>query len=884
MPSPRKNVRPSVVHRTGRRRLVRLVALALLWAGTTSRAQAQDAAVPTASTNPLETALSRPLSRETWPLWREAYLRIFYDENQDKERERIFYEQIRSFFRAATAASAGSLPKEFTNDPMAWVAQAWTYLHLSGDGLSDAAQERYLARAEEACRKGMALGDPQAVASYTLAVTLVYRRAFQDPNLPLTGEIERGFREAEERLSHVEQVSPQANVNLWRGKIAELRGDKKSAAELLERALRAHPKDAPTAAAYLESTLFAAKVPGKMGEQSGLFARRFPGDAQIQALHAAALYKDERYAEAADTLDRARRIDEKVTRFLGNEGVKAIEDGRQLTSRTMSGLRAMKARQYEAACAAFRQALAESPGNLRAGQLLARALVSRFVPGTVPSPAWVESTVIELRSLCTQFPRDPEIQAALAAALVAGGRNIEAAEALDRVKELGGNTGGLFDSATIHTIRQGAESDQTTRFWEWAAIATVLGAALWIGIMFAMGAILAICIPRVPRLSFLTGEARSRREIWLERFYLLVLSLGLLVFYASVPVVAAGLLAVTLALFGMLLAIRIIHYGVLHRGLWAFWNVLRCALIGPGSDVLGVKATSDEHPRLFESLRIVADRLKTRPVDTVYLTPSSNISVKQEGSGPFGLLGKRRRVLEVGISTLPLLSREEFHSILAHEYGHFSRNDTFYSRFIFQVSASLATSLAVMSAAGGYLNYINPFYWFWWLYLRAYTLLANGFSRSREFLADRHAVAAYGKEAFVSGLTKVAVDGVLFESSVYANIRHLLSQGKAFTNAFDAFRHFREETAMVESRQKLLDDLRQTRPRWFDTHPTYAERLAAIAEFPDCPPAGESEPAIELLADHQGVEAKLTAILTQYVHANLAAIRGVGSDVDGAEE
>ena len=148
-------------------------------------------------------------------------------------------------------------------------------------------------------------------------------------------------------------------------------------------------------------------------------------------------------------------------------------------------------------------------------------------------------------------------------------------------------------------------------------------------------------------------------------------------------------------------------------------------------------------------------------------------------------------MLEIGISTLPFLTREEFKSILAHEYGHFSHKDTFYSRFIFQVSASLATSLAVMNAAGGILNYVNPFYWFWWLYLRAYTLLATGFSRSREFLADRRSAAAYGKQALVSGLTKVSVDGVLFESTVYSNVLHLLGQGKAFTNAFDAFRQFR---------------------------------------------------------------------------------------------
>ena len=121
-----------------------------------------------------------------------------------------------------------------------------------------------------------------------------------------------------------------------------------------------------------------------------------------------------------------------------------------------------------------------------------------------------------------------------------------------------------------------------------------------------------------------------------------MLSLGLLMFYASVPVVALGVLAVTLALFGLLLVVRVIHFGVLHRGLWATWHVLRCALMGPNREVLGIKATSAKHPWLFEASSAVAERLQTRPVDTIYLTPSSNIAVYQEGSGPFGLLGSDR--------------------------------------------------------------------------------------------------------------------------------------------------------------------------------------------------------------------------------------------------
>jgi Zn-dependent protease with chaperone function/tetratricopeptide (TPR) repeat protein len=836
--------------------------------GAWVRAQTQDAKSSHSSPNPLEAALARPLSLETWPLWSEAYLRIYHDDNVDPEKEREFYEKVHTFLRSTGATLGGPMPRELAADPIVWVALSSACHHAADEADAPASSEPYDSVAESSSRKAISLGDPQALGSMALAATLVYRGIARDRKQALSGDIERGLREAEDRLRHVERVVPHANVNLWRSRIARIRGDSKTARELLSRAIGDHPKSAGTASDFLIDLVSSKEknLDGKLADQSGPIAGRFPGQAQVQALHALALYRDQRFVEAAETFRRARDLDQRVTRMFGDELAKSIEEGSQLTPGVVNGLSALKANRYEEAITAFRQEQARNPHSSSIARLLARALIGRLTAQRTRSVHLAESSAQEIRALSQQFPGDPEIHAALAGALSLSGHKLEAASALDRVRSLGGRPEAFFDAGSVNAIQHDADSEKATRFWSLTAQGVVAGAALWTGVMFALGVILAWCIPRVPRSQSLIGDTRSRREVWLERLYLVVLSLGLLGFYVSVPLVAAGLLAVTLLLFGLLLAIRILHFGVLQRGLWAFWNVLRCVLIGPQGEVLGIEATSTEHPRLFESLSQVADRLKTRPVDRVYLTPSANISVMQEGSGPFGLLGKRERVLHIGISTLPLISREEFHSILAHEYGHFSQNDTFYGRFIFQVSASLATSLAVMSAAGGFMNYINPFYWFWWCYLKAYTLLAKGFSRSREFLADRQAVAAYGKNTFISGLTKVSVDGVLFESTVYNSIQQLLSQGRAFTNAFDAFRKFREGTEIAESRERLLEELRQTRPRWLDTHPTYSERLAAVAEFPDTRPPVESEPAIELLCDHAAVEATLTSMLTSRLH------------------
>jgi hypothetical protein len=73
---------------------------------------------------------------------------------------------------------------------------------------------------------------------------------------------------------------------------------------------------------------------------------------------------------------------------------------------------------------------------------------------------------------------------------------------------------------------------------------------------------------------------------------------------------------------------------------------------------------------------------------------------------------------------------------------------------------------------------------------------------------------------------------------------------------------------MAESRERMLEELRKTKAKWFDTHPTFSERIAAVADFPDAaaPSPGGTELAIELITDHPAVEAELTDILTAHVH------------------
>jgi Zn-dependent protease with chaperone function len=351
-------------------------------------------------------------------------------------------------------------------------------------------------------------------------------------------------------------------------------------------------------------------------------------------------------------------------------------------------------------------------------------------------------------------------------------------------------------------------------------------------------------------------------------FYALALVAGLLLFYVAIPFLVVGLVAATgglLYLIFMLprIPVKLIVLVVVF-GLGGAWAVLKSVFARPSTGSFGLPKTAEECPRLYEALAEVANRVDTQPVHEIYLAPGSSIGVHQEGRGPFGICGVKRRVLTLGLSTLHFLTIGELKSILAHEYAHFSHRDTFYNRFIFQVALSITQALQGMGAAGGKLNYINPFFWFLYLYYKCYNLLSAGFSRSREFLADRMAATLYGSDVFTSALTKVSTDGALFEMTMYDNIAKLLGENKAFVNMYTAFRSFRDEQVPAQEREELYKKLLDEKGSLFASHPTFGERIEAVAAMPKAANA-DSKPAVQLFDDVEALEKELTDFLTGYI-------------------
>jgi Zn-dependent protease with chaperone function len=489
-----------------------------------------------------------------------------------------------------------------------------------------------------------------------------------------------------------------------------------------------------------------------------------------------------------------------------------------------------------------------------------------------------------------RFPNDGPLACMHALALAAEGRTREAGAELARARGLGTAPETVFGLQLAAQIEEAAAPGVIERF-VWIMLYFALAYAAIMLLMAGAGVVLAMRTRGAGALDLLKHQspdelladgqiARAQGETLLARLYGLALMAGLVLFYAAIPFVIAGVLGLTALLLYLIflgghIPIKLVII-IAVVGCVSAWAVFKSLFTRPPSGAFGLPKTAEECPRIHQLLAEVAQRVDTDAVDEVFIAPGSAVSVHQEGRGPFGVFGVKRRVLTLGLSTIRCLTVGELKAILAHEYAHFSHKDTFYGRFVYQVHMSIGEALHGMLSSGGMVTYANPFYWFLWLYYKSYALLAAGYSRSREFLADRMAATLYGSDQFRQALTKTCTDGTLFEMTIYNHINQLLAEQKAFVNMYQSFQQYRDEHMPSTEREDLYEKLLSERGSLFASHPTYAERIDAIELLPAAGVA-DSRPALELFDRPEDVEKELTKFLTEYMtyiqhlHAQAAA-------------
>lgn len=426
-------------------------------------------------------------------------------------------------------------------------------------------------------------------------------------------------------------------------------------------------------------------------------------------------------------------------------------------------------------------------------------------------------------SLAQRFPNDKHSVYFQGIAAAKDGDWKVAEQQLRRAKELG-----IPEDSVNAWLKMAIDNQR----WVWQ-YATIL---MWVILAWAIGLVVLYVVGRM--LSSFTLRA-ARKASFVERphgqrlvrfLYRHVITLAGLYYYLSLPMMVIVSIALPLAICYALLYVPVLSLWliglVLIVGVCSLLTALsglRACFVSLDPNLPGRAIGKDEHPRLWQLVREVAERVGTRSVDTIVLVPSADVAVIERGNFLRRFRDRGERVLILGVGLLEGFSERAFCSVLAHEYGHFLNRDTAGGGVALRVNQAMVNYAERLMSRGK----IG-----WWHlavhFLRFYYVLFNrltfGASRLQEIMADRVAVLAYGPAALEEGLSHAIRRSIEFSYWTSRRLEAVIRK-EAVAVAFVQTAE-RPEVSAFEDIEKTLNELIHRRTNETDTHPSPQDRFA----------------------------------------------------------
>ncbi|GAA3213454.1 M48 family metallopeptidase [Nonomuraea helvata] len=257
-----------------------------------------------------------------------------------------------------------------------------------------------------------------------------------------------------------------------------------------------------------------------------------------------------------------------------------------------------------------------------------------------------------------------------------------------------------------------------------------------------------------------------------------------------------------------------------------------------GGEQPGVPVGREHEPVLWQTVEELAQRVRTAPPDEIRLVAEVNAAVSEDTRW-LGMKATRRRMF-VGLPLLQTLTVDEMRAVLGHELGHYSGAHTRLGAPVYRGRVSLIATIQ------GLRN--QPFFQrlFTW-YAKLYFRVSQAVSRKQELEADQFAVAISGRQAMAGALRKIHATATGWNLYVNDYLSLTGAGGTRPSSVFGGFHALMSDPDRQAEIAKLGAEPEEVSP--YDSHPSLAERLAAIEHLPEPPHVPDPRSALTLLHD-----------------------------------
>ncbi len=263
----------------------------------------------------------------------------------------------------------------------------------------------------------------------------------------------------------------------------------------------------------------------------------------------------------------------------------------------------------------------------------------------------------------------------------------------------------------------------------------------------------------------------------------------------------------------------------------------------------GPRIILEQHPKLFNELKYIAEKGGQTIPEEVYLLMDANAAVTQ--------IKKNRRVMFIGFPLLHTLTISEFRAIISHEFGHFHSGDTKVGPMIYKTRQIIERTIQNADSLVYY-----PFLWYGKLYLR----ITQAISRRQELAADKLAVEISGKKPFVDGLTKIVQ--LSPPLTYYLNYQFLPVIEEGYIPSFsEGFVKILNHPIAKENMNTFLkNELVNEKKSPYDSHPSLSDRIESVRDLNEFKIKNNPTKAITLLENPTKVEKEVLSFLIQKEH------------------